>query len=128
MTHGKRLPECFANYEVGKSRRYGLLFSVNGGAFAVATLFADPSNLALLGGLSLRHLAVGMILFTAAMTVDIFAFGQHLRSTLPKDAFDTDGVTLQIFGGIGRCVLFVIALLIMAGWWLAGFGGPAPAS
>lgn len=128
MTHGKRLPECFPSYEDGKSRRYGLLFSVNGGAFAVATLFADLNSHAVLGGLALWQLALGMIVFTIAMTVDIFVFGQHMRSTLPKQAFDTGGATLQVFGSIGKCVLFVIALLIIAGWWLAGFGSSAHAS
>ena len=37
--------ELFDTYEVGKHRRYSLLFAVNGGAFAVAKLLGQrPLN------------------------------------------------------------------------------------
>jgi hypothetical protein len=71
--------EAFELYENGKHRRYGLLFSVNGGAFAVAKLLTEGSNKAALGGLSLSQLALGMILFTVVMTGDIYAFGEKMR-------------------------------------------------
>jgi hypothetical protein len=75
-----------------------------------------------LGGLSLWHLSVGMIVFTIAMTVDIYFFGQHLRSTLPEDAYRKDGATVAVFGTVGKCVLIIIGLLICAGWLLAALG------
>jgi hypothetical protein len=124
MRHGKQLPETFKDYEDGKHRRYALLFSVNGGAFAVAKLLADAkvSASAVLGALTLQHLSVGMILFTALMTFDIFLFGRNLRSTLPRDAFEKDGRTVTIFGTPGKCVLVLIGLLICAGWYLVAWG------
>ena len=115
---GKKLPDCFKDYEAGKARRYGLLFSVNGGAFAIAKLFAEPRTATLLGGLNLKHLAIGMVLFTIAMTWDIWKFGEAMRSTLPDDALRDDGDTLPVFGRPGRNVLIAIGSLIAAGWTL----------
>ena len=59
-------------YIDGKMRRYSLLFSVNGGALAIAKLMADESTARLLGRLALWHLAVGAIIFTLVMVVDIW--------------------------------------------------------
>ncbi|MDM0105587.1 hypothetical protein QTH97_11620 [Variovorax sp. J22R24] len=122
MRQAKELPASFKDYEAGKHRRYGLLFSVNGGAFAIAKLFADTKAAAVLGALTLQHLSVGMILFTVLMTVDIFLFGRNLRSTLPPDAFEGDGNTVAIFGMPGQCVLALTGLLICAGWYLVAWG------
>jgi hypothetical protein len=36
--------DAFKAYEDGKHRRYGLLFSVNGGAVATAKLYGDPQT------------------------------------------------------------------------------------
>jgi hypothetical protein len=120
--HGKKLPDCFKDYEAGKGRRYGLLFSVNGGAFAIAKLLVDPRAATLLGGLALEHLALGMLLFTTAMVADIYAFGRAMRSTLPADAFEADGQTLAVFGRPGKIVLLAIGLLIAVGWLLVAIG------
>lgn len=99
-------------YENGKHRRYGLLFSVNGGAFAVANIFTEQcANV--LGGLSLRHLSAGMVLFTAVMVWDIFEFGRRSR----KEPIP------EVFGPVGRVVLLLLGLLICVGWLLVGFGG-----
>jgi hypothetical protein len=98
-------------YENGKHRRYGLLFSVNGGAFAIAKILAGQGNV--LGGLSLRQLSVGMVLFTVVMVWDIFEFGRRNRKEpIPN-----------VFGGAGRAVLLLLGALICAGWVLVGFGG-----
>jgi hypothetical protein len=108
MTNGPTLTESFKIYEDGKHRRYGLLFGVNGGAFAVAKLFTDPAAVTLLGDLTLGQLALGMILFTIVMTFDIFTFGQKMRDTYLPSAFGTPG----------KVVLLLIGFLICAGWYL----------
>jgi len=122
MRHGMHLPDSFKDYEAGKHRRYGLLFSVNGGAFAIAKLLSDDKTAAVLGALTLAHLSLGMILFTVLMTLDIYMFGRNLRSTLPADAFDPHGQTVAIFGPPGRFVLLLIGLLLCAGWYLVAWG------
>jgi hypothetical protein len=126
MTQEKQLPHCFDAYEHGKHRRYNLLFAVNGGAFAVTKLLTDPEACEVLGGLSLWQLSVGMILFTILMVIDIFFFGQNMRSTLPKDAADPKGKTVEVFGTPGQAVLILIGILICGGWFLAAYGGCAP--
>ncbi len=108
MTIKPTIAESFRIYEDGKHRRYGLLFSVNGGAFAVAKLFSDANTAKLLGGLTLSQLAIGMILFTILMTADIYMVGKKIRDNYLPDAF-----TVQ-----GRAVLLLIGFLICAGWYL----------
>ena len=108
MSEEKKMPESFRAYEDGKHRRYGLLFAVNGGAFAIAKLFADGKAAAVLGNLTLRQLSFGMISFTIVMIVDIFMFGEKMRTAyLPDD-----------FGWQGKTVLLLIGILICAGWFL----------
>lgn len=96
-------------YENGKQRRYNLLFTVNGGAFAIAKLFQNPD--AVLGGLTLKHLSIGMIIFTIIMVLDIFAFGIGKSKSNP-----------DLFRSIGKVVLISLGLLIVVGWCLVGFG------
>ena len=104
------VPKGFTAYEDGKHRRYNLLFAVNGGAFAIAKLFADKDASAFLGHLSLRQLSLGMIIFTILMTADIFMFGEKMRKTYVPD----------VFGLQGKAVLLLIGALICAGWALVG--------
>lgn len=104
----KQVPESFKSYEDGKHRRYSLLFAVNGGAFAISKLFAEKSAAAVLGNLSLRHLSIGMILFTIVMVVDIFMFGEKMRTTYLPDAFAWPG----------KIVLVLLGIFICAGWFL----------
>jgi hypothetical protein len=83
-------------------------FAVNGGAFAVAKLFADPKTSNVLGSLTLRQLSIGMILFTIVMVLDIYMFGEKMRSQyLPEG-----------FGWQGKIVLLLLGILICAGWFL----------
>ncbi|PYT71285.1 MAG: hypothetical protein DMG39_13535 [Acidobacteria bacterium] len=103
-----RVPESFRSYEDGKHRRYNLLFSVNGGAFAIAKLFADQRAAAVLGHLSLLQLSVRMILITIVMVVDIFMFGEKMRKEYLPEAF----------GWQGKTVLILIGTLICSGWFL----------
>jgi hypothetical protein len=108
VSEEKKLPESFKAYEDGKHRRYSLLFAVNGGAFAVAKLFADPKTSNVLGSLTLRQLSIGMILFTIVMVLDIYMFGEKMRSQyLPEG-----------FGWQGKIVLLLLGILICAGWFL----------
>ena len=105
--------KSFAAYEQGKHRRYSLLFSVNGGAFAVAKLLTGESckTPVVLGDLSLSQLALGMILFTVVMTGDIYAFGNKMRKY--------DGLW-DAFGPPGKRVLILLGILLCAGWILVG--------
>ena len=102
--------DAFDVYEGGKHRRYSLLFSVNGGAFAIVKFMVEgaKSDTMVLGALTLRHLAVGMMIFTVLMAIDIFAFGLKMQKYLP-----------DAFGGVGKLVLLAICALIVAGWYLA---------
>jgi len=97
-------------YEDGKHRRYTLLFSVNGGAFAIAKLLvgAEGKPATVLGQLTLPELSWGMILFTAFMVADIYAFGYKMRKNF----------ALKVFATIGKVVLISIGLLICCGWFL----------
>lgn len=119
MPYGLKLPTAFNEYENGKHRRYGLLFSVNGGAFAVAKLLSNPSEKLVLGGLTLQNLSAGMILFTVVMIIDIYLFGMNLRHTLTHDPAGSKLDTTELFAWQGRVVLIAIGVLICAGWVLA---------
>jgi len=104
-----QVSENFKAYEDGKHRRYSLLFAVNGGAFAVAKLVAQPNVSNVVGSLTMHQLSIGMVLFTIVMTADIFMFGEKMRKTyLPDD-----------FRWQGKLVLLLIGILISAGWLLA---------
>ena len=102
--------EALELYENGKHRRYSLLFSVNGGAFAIAKLLADKGKA--LGGLSDKRLSIGMVLFTLVMAWDILEFGRRSR----KEPIP------YVFGGVGWAVLILLSALICFGWLLLGFG------
>jgi hypothetical protein len=101
-------PEAFKLYEGGKHRRYSLLFAVNGGAFAIAKMFADPNATTILGHLSRRELSLGMALFTIVMAIDIFMFGEKMRKEFLPGAF----------GWQGKVVLILIGALVCGGWLL----------
>ena len=105
--------DAYDLYENGKHRRYNLLFSVNGGAFAIAKLLTGEPGKGpvVLGHLTLPQLAIGMALFTVIMVADIFMFGEKLRT----------GELPGAFGWQGKLVLFFLGLLLCAGWLLAGF-------
>jgi len=104
------LREALELYENGKHRRYALLFSVNGGAFAVAKILKSEGNV--LGGLSLKELSIGMALFSAVMVVDVFAFGlRSKREPIP-----------DVFNAVGQAVVILLGALICVGWLLVGFG------
>jgi hypothetical protein len=114
----------FKAYEDGKHRRYSLLFSVNGGAFAVAKLLgekgANDAGTEVAGNLTLAHLAIGMMVFTAIMSFDILMFGLKMREEWKNS--EPHPQPLRIWKGMfalpGWFVLGTIWLLISAGWRL----------
>jgi uncharacterized membrane protein YbhN (UPF0104 family) len=109
-----QLKDAYSHYEAGKKRRYELLFSINGGAFAIAKLLVDPKNTKqVLGNLTLTHLAIGMILFTIVMVWDICGFGWGMRSAYLKN---------RVFRWQGITVLCLLGSLIIGGWLLVMLG------
>lgn len=96
-------------YIDGKMRRYGLLFSVNGGAFAIAKLMADDNTAKLLGRLSVQHLAIGAIIFTIVMVVDIWLFAQMVRREF------LGGLA---FSKLGKGILLLLGTLLITCWVL----------
>lgn len=102
------IKDAYTLYEEGKKPRYGLLFAVNGGAFAIAQLLNSTGN-KLLGDLSLAHLAIGMGIFTLLMVWDIYAFGEKMRDRHLGE---------EVFGLEGKAVLLLLGLLIVSGWFL----------
>jgi hypothetical protein len=101
-----------ALYEDGKHRRYSLLFAVNGGAFAIAKYSAgdlEEAARAMIGGLTIERLSLGMALFSIVMIWDIYAFGSRMHK-----------INSNLFRVPGRVVLCLIGLLICVGWLIAG--------
>jgi hypothetical protein len=96
-------------YLEGKMKRYSLLFSVNGGAFAIAKLLrgADPP-----GGLSMAALSVGAVVFTILMTADIWLWGAGMRGVYGE----------KLFRPIGQTILLMIGALLGSGWILIASG------
>ena len=98
-----------ALYLEGKMKRYSLLFSVNGGAFAIAKLLNAPAPP---GGLSIGGLSVGAIVFTTLMTSDIWLWGAGMRIRHGKD----------VFRPVGQTILLMIGALLASGWALVSIG------
>jgi hypothetical protein len=103
-------------YIDGKMKRYSLMFAVNGGAFAVAKLMAESAkdgNTILLGNLRLWQLALGAIIFTVLMVVDIYLWGRMMKKKFLDDlAFNTPGKLILIFLGV----------LLISAWVLVATG------
>src|SRR5215472_14167414 len=91
--------EAFKAYEDGKHRRYGLLFSVNGGAVATAKLFGDPKMDVFLGSLKVWQVAAGMIVFTLLMWWDLWIFAQRMRQDVGDDS---SSATKGVFSRTGK--------------------------
>lgn len=124
MSTGLSKKDVFELYEQGKHRRYGLLFSVNGGAFAIGRLLVgDPENGEIvLGGLTIQLLAGAMIFFSLVMCVDIYQFGVKMKGLDKRLGHPNN----QLFAVPGQVVLALLALFLMAAWAIVGFL-PAPA-
>jgi hypothetical protein len=113
------LPEdklnVLSTYIDGKMKRYGLLFSVNGGAFAIAKLHSDLPGDYILGDLDMKSLALGAILFTEAMTVDIWAWGERMKRNFSNH-------NNMVFTAVGKIIVGLLASLLILAW------GAPPAS
>ncbi len=102
-------------YIDGKMRRFGLLFSVNGGAFAIAKLMTGTDkagSTVLLGNLKLWHLAIGSIAFTILIVVDIYLWAQRMKEEfLGPLAFGVPGKTILVFlGGLIISAWLLVAI------------------
>lgn len=104
--HFSAIKDAFTAYENGKARRYGLLFAVNGGTFALAKLLSDTKSAQILQSVALFLLAAGMICFTVLMCRDIKAFGEKMR----------DNYLPSVFGPKGEQLLKYIQYLLIIGW------------
>jgi len=103
------LKDVYSLYENGKGRRYGLLFSVNGGAFAILSLLAkDASDVVSLECAALA-VAVAMLLFTGMMIFDIHDFGRRMTCL-------SGPLELYKVGGVGRRILWLLGGLLGAAW------------
>jgi hypothetical protein len=88
-----------------------LLFAVNGGAFAIGKLLGSPQGGAL-GGLALWQLALGAILFTVIMGVDIYLFAAMMQREF---------LGHLVFNRFGKTVLVLLCLLVIGGWSVVAF-------
>jgi hypothetical protein len=79
---------------------------------------------AVAGNLTMSHLAVGMILFTAVMSFDIVTFGLKMREEWKTSVSDLQNVSIRkgLFALPGWIVLGAIWLLISVGWLLVAIG------
>ena len=103
-------PDISKLYLDGKMQRYSLLFSVNGGIFAIAQLVSKGDLL-----LDLKTLASGAAIFTILMTADIWIFGADMRIHRSP----------TFFRPVGQAILLMIGSLIVAGWLMV-FTAPKP--
>jgi hypothetical protein len=102
--------EAFKVHEDGKHRRYSLLFSVNGGALAIAKMFSDPNVVIFLRSLKIWEVAVGMIVFTTLMWCDLWVFAERMRC----DVGDVRGPASKgVFSRTGKIVISVVSFLIV---------------
>lgn len=107
---------ALSTYIDGKMKRYSLMFAVNGGAFAVAKLMAEAGKgreTVLLGQLKLWHLALGAILFTILIVVDIYLFAQMMKKKFLADS---------AFNLPGKLILFSLGVLLVSAWALVASG------
>jgi hypothetical protein len=104
-------------YIDGKMKRYNLLFAVNGGAFALAKFMKSDGD-RVLGGLELWQIALGAIIFTVLMTIDIWLFAKNIKGVLVREdpVFEN-----KMFGRFGKIILVSLCVILILGWVLAGF-------
>jgi hypothetical protein len=111
----KDLLEKLTQYIEGKVKRYWLLFGVNGGSFVVAKFLHEKTG-TFAGQLTGREVALGAILFTLVMTIDIWLWGWQMRR--PEFAGK------HAFTPPGRAIALLIGGLVMSAWILAALPGP----
>ena len=131
--------EGLNTYIDGKMKRYSLLFTVNGGAFAIAKLLGERNAEYVVGDLTLEAVAIGAVIFTCLMWLDIYLFGEMMRSEFFRgDQSIKEGVVEAmirrlrgkkgnedeplVFGPQGKLILGALCTLLNLGWLLAAFG------
>jgi hypothetical protein len=112
----------FTAYENGKARRYGHLFAVNGGAFALVGFlsprYSGDSLLALLFGAWAFIVVPALLgLFTWYMCRDIDSFGRGMRviAGYPENSRLKEGIYRQD----GRDLLSRVQKIFTVGWLIA---------
>jgi hypothetical protein len=106
------LIDVYTLYESGKNRRYGLLFAVNGGAFAILALLLKEHQPISIAAVAALMIAPAMIFFTWTMWWDIDAFGTKMA----KLAEPT-----ELYGPVGRKVLLSIIGMLIFAWTVLAF-------
>jgi hypothetical protein len=101
--------DVYTLYESGKGRRYGLLFSVNGGAFAILSFLIKDAHNDTLTRCSMVAVAIGMVLFTWIMWRDINEFGTKMGE-LARARGE------KLYEKTGKFVLRALALLLTFAW------------
>lgn len=96
-------------YENGKQRRYGLLFSVNGGAFAILTFLVRDVQGVARGGrfLIVWSVSLGLAAITVVLAYDIFRFGVAMR-----ELFAEQHLRPEPFEKPGKAVVALLAILL----------------
>jgi len=117
MAEQKRDWSAYNTYQDGKMKRYYLLFSINGGAYAIVTWAVE--HVAALQNIgqaaSLKRVAVVVAiaasLFTALMLVDVWLFGRMMSKAGTRTGDD-----LEYFGKHGQAVLVLIVCTLLGAW------------
>jgi hypothetical protein len=126
----------FGVYQDGKSRRFSLLFTVNGGAFALVGFLAGDQPRVAFGVFSLWAFVViplALVLFTRAMRDDFFVFGEAMRQVWRDAGLGCPEIFSEKEQRIVRYVTALICAswglavaLVVASWLLAAVGVGAP--
>jgi hypothetical protein len=101
--------DVYTLYESGKGRRYGLLFSVNGGALAILSFLIKDAHNYTLTRCSMVAVAIGMVLFTWIMWRDIHKFGTKMGELAQARGE-------KLYEKTGKFVLRALALLLTFAW------------
>jgi hypothetical protein len=115
MAVEKRDWDAYNTCQDGKMKRYTLLFSINGGAYAIVTWTAEhvaaAQEVARAASLTTIAIVVAIAasLFTALMFVDVWVFGRMMRKVATGDG-------LVYFGRHGQAVLASIVFTLLGAW------------
>ncbi len=110
--------EAFGVYQDGKSRRFSLLFTVNGGAFALLGFLAGDQPRIAFSFVTVWAFVViplAMIIFTQRMRDDLFVFGEGMNRVWQ----DLDLACPEIFSAKEQKIVRSVTRLICAAWALA---------
>jgi hypothetical protein len=113
LNKGKEQVDGLGTYIDGKMKRYSLLFSVNGGAFVIAKLLTghngrnNDHNTLILGSLTLPEVAVGVILFTLLIWIDVWSWGHNMKKLIGDNL---------AFTWMGKAILTGITTLLILAW------------